>query len=409
MRSWPSAGTPVIPGHGPAVEVHDTASGRRLRIASRTARIYVCGITPYDATHLGHAATYLAFDVLNRSLRDSGLRVRFVQNVTDIDDPLLERATDLGRDWAELAGEQTQLFRDDLAWLRVLPPERFVGAVESIPVVTDLIERLQSAGAAYEVDGDLYFAVTADSRFGEVSGLVRSEMVELFAERGGDPGRSGKKDPLDCLLWSRQRAGEPAWDSPFGLGRPGWHVECAAIALAELGEGFDVQGGGNDLVFPHHEMSASEAHVATGRWPFAQAYVHAGMVGLRGEKMSKSLGNLVFVSTLRADGVEPAAVRLALLADHYRSDRDWTSTALGEAEDRLASWRHAAALDAGPDAAPVLASVRSHLADDLDTPGALAAVDRWAERALAGERSDSDAPALVAATLDALLGVAPVR
>jgi L-cysteine:1D-myo-inositol 2-amino-2-deoxy-alpha-D-glucopyranoside ligase len=368
--------------------------------------MYVCGITPYDATHLGHAATYVAFDVLNRALRDCDLQVHYVQNVTDVDDPLLERAAQQGRDWAELVEEQTQLFRDDMAWLRVLPPEHYVGAVESIPLVTELIERLRSGGAAYEVDGDLYFAVDADVRFGEVSGLSRSEMVELFAERGGDPDRRGKKDPLDCLLWSRQRPGEPAWDSPFGRGRPGWHVECTAIALAELGDGFDIQGGGSDLVFPHHEMSASEAHVVTGRRPFARAYVHAGMVGLNGEKMSKSQGNLVFVSALRADGVEAAAVRLSLLADHYRSDRDWTAALLIQARDRLAQWRRAVAVDTGPGARRLLATVRERLADDLDTPAALGAVDLWAEQALAGEGSDPAAPSQVRDAVDTLLGVA---
>jgi L-cysteine:1D-myo-inositol 2-amino-2-deoxy-alpha-D-glucopyranoside ligase len=407
MRAWPSPGTRVIPGKGRTVEVHDTASGRRRRAAAgSTARMYVCGITPYDATHLGHAATYLAFDELNRALRDGGVQVRYVQNVTDIDDPLLERAAQRGQDWAQLAEEQTQLFRDDMAWLRVLPPDRYVGAVESIPLVIELIERLRSAGAAYEVDGDLYFPVDADARFGAVSGLARSQMRELFAERGGDPDRRGKKDPLDCLLWSRQQPGEPAWDSPLGPGRPGWHVECAAIALAELGDGFDVQGGGSDLVFPHHEMSASEAHLATGRWPFARAYVHAGMLGLGGEKMSKSEGNLLFVSALRGEGVEPAAVRLALLADHYRSDRDWTPSALDQAQARLARWRQAVALDTGPDCRRLLAAVRERLADDLDTPGALSAVEVWAERALADQATDSDAPAHVRNLVDTLLGIA---
>jgi L-cysteine:1D-myo-inositol 2-amino-2-deoxy-alpha-D-glucopyranoside ligase len=407
MRPWRGPGMPVLPGQGPAVEVHDTATnGRRRAAAGATARMYVCGITPYDATHLGHAATYLAFDVLNRALRDARLQVRYVQNVTDVDDPLLERAAQIGQDWLELAKEQTRLFRDDMAWLRVLPPERFVGAVESMPLVIDLIEQLRSAGAGYEVDGDLYFPVDADARFGGVSGLARSDMRELFAERGGDPDRRGKKDPLDCLLWSRERPGEPAWDSPFGPGRPGWHVECAAIALAELGDGFDIQGGGNDLVFPHHEMSASEAHVATGRWPFAHAYVHAGMVGLGGDKMSKSEGNLVFVSALRGDGASPAAVRLALLADHYRNDRDWAATALARAEDRLARWRQAFVLDAGPDARRLLATVRERLADDLDTAAALEAVDGWVEQALADDGADSAAPPLARDLVDTLLGVA---
>jgi L-cysteine:1D-myo-inositol 2-amino-2-deoxy-alpha-D-glucopyranoside ligase len=371
--------------------------------------MYVCGITPYDATHLGHAATYVAFDILNRVWRDSGREVRYVQNVTDIDDPLLERAVDLDRDWAELAAEQTQLFREDMMWLQVLPPERYLGAVESIPLVVDLIDELRSAGAAYELDGDVYFPITADARFGQVSGLARSEMLELFAERGGDPGRPGKKDPLDSLLWSRSRPGEPAWGSPFGPGRPGWHVECAAIALTELGAGFDVQGGGRDLVFPHHDMSASQAHVATGQWPFATAYVHAGMVGLNGEKMSKSHGNLVFVSALRTAGTEAGAVRLALLADHYRSDRDWTPSLLSRAEDRLARWRHAIGLGAGPEAGQLLANVRARLADDLDSPAALDAVDDWAEQASAGAGSDSAAPDRVRDLVDALLGVSLAR
>lgn len=408
MRPWPGPDLPELPGRAPSAEIHDTASGRRRRVAGPTAGMYVCGITPYDATHLGHAATYVAFDVLSRFWRDCELDVCYVQNVTDVDDPLLERAAQLGRDWAELAHEQTQLFRDDMEWLRLLPPDRFIGVVESIPLVTDLLERLRSAGAAYEVDGDLYFPVAADRHFGEVSGLSRAEMLELFAERGGDPARAGKKDPLDCLLWLRARSGEPAWDSPFGPGRPGWHVECAAIALAELGNGFDVQGGGTDLIFPHHEMSASEAHVATGQWPFAQAYVHAGMVGLDGEKMSKSRGNLAFVSALRADEIDAGAVRLALLADHYRSDRDWSPALLADAQDRLARWRQAVALDPGADAGDLLDAVRAHLAADLDTPSALGAVDEWAERALAGAtagRCAGDASVRVRDLVDALLGI----
>jgi L-cysteine:1D-myo-inositol 2-amino-2-deoxy-alpha-D-glucopyranoside ligase len=412
MRSWPGQALPPLPGRAPSVEIHDTASGQRRPAATGSvARMYVCGITPYDATHLGHAATYLAFDVLSRVLRDGGVDVCYVQNVTDVDDPLFERAAALGSDWAELAKEQTQLFRDDMAWLRALPPDRLVGVVESIPVVADLIERLRSAGAVYEVDGDLYFPVATDRHFGAISGLPRSQMLRLFAEHGGDPDRTGKKDPLDCLLWSRQRPGEPAWESPFGMGRPGWHVECAAIALTELADGFDIQGGGNDLIFPHHEMSASEAHVATGRWPFAQAYVHAGMVGLDGEKMSKSKGNLVFVSALRADGVQPAALRLALLAGHYRNDRDWTAAHLAAAERRLARWQRAAALDAAPVPGGLLADVRRCLADDLDTPRALAAVDGWVEQALAGAGPDNDsaAPAQMRELVDALLGVALPR
>jgi L-cysteine:1D-myo-inositol 2-amino-2-deoxy-alpha-D-glucopyranoside ligase len=368
--------------------------------------MYVCGITPYDATHLGHAATYVAFDLLNRAWRDAGTRVRYVQNVTDIDDPLFERAAQLGRDWDALGREQTELFRADMTWLRVLPPERFVGAVESIPLIVELIDRLRASGATYEVDGDLYFAVASDRRFGEISGLPRETMLALFAERGGDPDRPGKKDPLDSLLWQRERPGEPVWDSPYGRGRPGWHVECAAIALAHLGEGLDVQGGGTDLVFPHHEMSASSAQVATGYWPFARAYVHAGMIGLGRRKMSKSEGNLVFVSRLRADGLDASAVRLALLSGHYRADRDWSPALLETAQERLVRWRRAVATGSGPDARGVLGQVRGHLADDLDAPAALAAVDHWAEHALEHPGGDPGAPADVRALVDTLLGVA---
>jgi L-cysteine:1D-myo-inositol 2-amino-2-deoxy-alpha-D-glucopyranoside ligase len=405
MRPWPAPQRPRVPGRSPPVELTDTPTGARRTAGSR-ARMYVCGITPYDATHLGHAATYVTFDVLNRMWRDAGADVVSVQNVTDVDDPLFERARESNRDWAELAAEQTELFGTDMSWLRVLPPDRYVGAVESIPLVIELIEQLRTVAATYEVDGDVYFSVTADAHFGQVSGLTRPAMVERFGEHGGDPQRPGKKDPLDCVLWSRSRPGEPAWDSPFGAGRPGWHVECAAIALAELGVGFDVQGGGNDLIFPHHEMSAAEAHVATGQWPFAQAYVHAGMVQLDGKKMSKSDGNLVFVSALRDRGVDAGAVRLALLADQYRLDRDWTSAGLDHARDRLDRWRQAVGLRSGPDARPLTAAVRAHLADDLDTPAALAAVDGWADHALAQDGPDAAAPDAVRDLVDALLGVA---
>ncbi|MBD0292390.1 MAG: cysteine--1-D-myo-inosityl 2-amino-2-deoxy-alpha-D-glucopyranoside ligase [Jiangellaceae bacterium] len=407
MRSWPRAAVPELPGRAPLVRLHDTATGTRRVATSGT--MYVCGITPYDATHLGHVATYLAFDVLNRVWRDGGLSVQYVQNVTDIDDPLLERAAHTGRDWAELAQEQTELFGADMAWLRVLPPEALIGAAEAMPLIGDLIGQLRAAGAAYDLDGDLYFPVEAEPRFGELSGLSRTRMLELFAERGGDPGRAGKKHPLDCLLWARERPGEPAWDSAFGRGRPGWHVECAAIALAELGMGFDVQGGGSDLVFPHHEMSAAQAQVATNSWPFARAYVHAGMIGLGGEKMAKSEGNLVLASRLRMGGADPDALRLALLADHYRADRDWMPALLSAAADRLARWRAATRAPAGPDATPVLATMRSRLADDLDTPAALATVDEWAAAVLGSGGVDPAAPALVRDAVDALLGVDVTR
>jgi L-cysteine:1D-myo-inositol 2-amino-2-deoxy-alpha-D-glucopyranoside ligase len=411
MRSWPAPAVPRLtdlglPAAGPQLHVYDTAA-RAVRPTrpGAAARMYVCGITPYDATHLGHAATYVAFDLINRVWRDAGHEVRYVQNVTDVDDPLLARAGETGEDWERLAEREIALFREDMAALRVLPPGEYVGAVEAIPMIIDMIESLRAKGAAYDVDGDIYFPVTADPRFGQVSGLTGEEMLPLFAERGGDPGRRGKKDPLDALLWLAQRPGEPAWDSPFGRGRPGWHVECAAISVRHLGMGLDIEGGGSDLAFPHHEMGASHAQVATGGQPHAKAYVHAGMVG---EKMSKSRGNLVFVSRLRAQGADPAAIKLALLAHHYRSDWEWTPAELDRATARLARWRAAVRLPAGPPAAPLLAEVRRQLADDLGAAAALTAVDRWAEHARAGggDGADERAPGQVRAIADALLGVA---
>jgi L-cysteine:1D-myo-inositol 2-amino-2-deoxy-alpha-D-glucopyranoside ligase len=411
MDSWSAPEVPALPGAGVPLKLYDSA---RQGVHSSTGRdgratMYVCGITPYDATHLGHAATMITFDVINRVWRDNGLDVTYVQNVTDIDDPLLERATRDGEDWVVLAMRETALFREDMEALRIIPPAHYVGAVESIPGIADEVVNLLDADVAYRLEdgtGDVYFEVGTDPRFGYESNLDRSEMLELFAERGGDPDRDGKRDSLDALLWRGARDGEPAWPGgPLGPGRPGWHIECAVIALDLLGARIGVQGGGNDLLFPHHEMSAAHAEALTGEAPFADHYVHAGMIGLHGEKMSKSRGNLVFVSRLRADHVESMAVRLALLADHYRDDRQWTDELLKTAEQRLSRWREAVAAPAGPSGTALLTAVRERLADALDTPGALAAVDAWAEAVLAGDRTDAGAPALVADTVDALLGI----
>jgi L-cysteine:1D-myo-inositol 2-amino-2-deoxy-alpha-D-glucopyranoside ligase len=410
MRAWSAPEVPVLPVTGPVVRIHDTASDRLVETSpDGPARLYVCGITPYDATHMGHAATYVGFDLLLRAWRAAGHDTRYVQNVTDVDDPLLERATRIGADWAELAERETQLFREDMEALRVLPPDHYVGAVESIPLVIAMIQRLQETGAIYQVETDLYFSVTADPAFGAVSGLEREQMLAVFGERGGDPDRAGKKDPLDCIVWRGEREGEPSWDSPFGPGRPGWHVECSAIAREHLGTAFDVQGGGSDLVFPHHEMSAGEAQVAD-RAPFAQAYAHAGMVAYDGEKMSKSKGNLVFVSQVRRSDVDPMAIRLVLLRHHYRSDWEWTDDLLWDAVETLDRWRKALSLGAGAPARPVVEQVLEALADDLDAPTALEVLDRWASSTLGTEgladTSDREAAAAVHRLLDASLGLA---
>ena len=417
MRTWPAPDVPGLPVTGPDVRLHDTASGERVPLRpDGPARLYVCGITPYDATHLGHAATYVAFDLLVRAWRSAGREVRYVQNVTDVDDPLLERARERGEDWREVAERETDLFRADMEALRVLPPEVLEGAVEAIPRVVDLVEELRERGSVYDVDGDLYFSVSADPAFAGVSGWDRERMLEVYPQRGGDPEREGKHDPLDCIVWRRERDGEPAWDTALGRGRPGWHVECTAIALEHLGETFDVQGGGSDLVFPHHEMCASEAQVARDGAPFARAYAHAGMVGYEGEKMSKSLGNLVLVSALRRRGVDPMAVRLVLLHHHYRSDWEWFDSELDHALEELDSLRRAVALGAGAKADPVVEEVLAALADDLDAPRAVGALLAWADATLGGtgaaadpslgDRSDAGAGEAVRAVADAALGLA---
>ncbi|ROT29610.1 cysteine--1-D-myo-inosityl 2-amino-2-deoxy-alpha-D-glucopyranoside ligase [Micromonospora sp. HM5-17] len=410
MESWVGHEIPRLPGNGLPLSLYDSA--RRAVHPTRpsgTATMYVCGITPYDATHLGHAATMITFDLVQRVWRDAGHPVSYVQNVTDIDDPLLERAARDGEDWKVLAMRETALFREDMEALRIIPPTYYVGAVESIPAIAEKVRTLLDDGAAYRLDdgsGDVYFDIAAAPRFGYESNLSREEMLALFAERGGDPERAGKRDPLDPLLWRGARDGEPSWPGgSLGPGRPGWHIECAVIALNLLGYRIDVQGGGNDLLFPHHECSAAHAERLTGMAPFAGHYVHAGMIGLDGEKMSKSLGNLVFVSRLRADGVDPMAVRLGLLSGHYRSDREWTDDVLKAGTQRLARWREAAAAPQGAAGAELLAGVRERLADDLDTPGALALIDRWVDATLAGAGRDPDGPRLLAATVDALLGV----
>jgi L-cysteine:1D-myo-inositol 2-amino-2-deoxy-alpha-D-glucopyranoside ligase len=468
MDSWPAVDVPDLPGSGPEPVIWDTAS-RSLVIAApgSTATLYACGITPYDATHVGHAATYLAWDLLVRAWLDAGKKVIYAQNVTDVDDPLLERANRDHENWRALADREIALFRSDMTALRVLPPSYFIGAVEALPLIRDFNGRLAERDALYEVDDDVYFSRAADAAFGSVSGLDSDAMMQLCADNGGDPARPGKKDPVDPLVWLARRPGEPSWPSQFGAGRPGWHVECAAIATHYLGVTFDVQAGGRDLIFPHHEMSAAHARVAldgAGESPFARRYAHSALVRLHGEKMSKSRGNLVFVSRLLAEGHDPMAIRLAIIAHPYRSDWDWTPQALSAAATRLAAWRAAvraagpagalsstgAASSAGgqssgsgqPSAAgesaaaqasagavgsappavgaaaagaadaeaggavgaATLAAIRERLADDLDARGAIAAVDEWAAEAAGGRAAGSGA--LIRDAVDALLGIA---
>jgi len=411
MNSWPDLALPSISIQvsRPDLKLSDTAAGRKLPVTRKPLyRMYVCGITPYDATHLGHAATYLTFDLINRYLRFLGSEVNYVQNITDIDDPLLERANRDGIDWRDLAHQQIDLFRGDMVNLRIIPPAHYIGAVDAIPLVTQAITKLENEKSIYAVDKDLYFSVHADEGFGERSHLSTNEMLKIFSERGGDPSRVGKKDPLDCLVWMSQRPNEPGWDSPFSIGRPGWHIECTAIAIEYLnpssdeGTLIDIQGGGSDLIFPHHEMCASQAKVMTKK-ELAAHYVHAGMIGLNGEKMSKSLGNLVFVSKLVTSGRNPMAIRWALMKTHYRLDRMWTEHSLEEAETEIALLL--SVLDSGKSITTdsVISGVISALADDLDTPKALSLINNWAKQSINCDViSDTEEFLKV---LDALLGL----
>jgi L-cysteine:1D-myo-inositol 2-amino-2-deoxy-alpha-D-glucopyranoside ligase len=412
MKSWAGSiaslqqGTRIVP----PLSLFNTASASIEEVEEKELyRLYVCGITPYDATHLGHASTYVAFDLINRYLRFTGARVRFVENITDIDDPLLERARRDQVDWQDLAHSQIELFRGDMVALRVLPPDHYIGVVEAMNEIISSILELQAKGSLYSVDDDLYFRVRLDPDFLTRSHISLETALSFFSERGGDPGREGKEDPLDALVWRAQREGEPGWPSPFGIGRPGWHIECSAIALHFLEpdphENFaiDIQGGGSDLIFPHHDMSAAQGVIATGQ-KFARFFVHAGMIGLDGQKMSKSLGNLLFVSRLIDGGADPMAIRIALMEHHYRSDHMWGASEIDEATalvDRLRL--NLSRVEVAP-TSPIIELIVSAISQDLDTPRALAALKAWCDGCDAGYIGGS--PGELSRVLDDLLGLA---
>jgi len=354
------------------VRLYDTATRAVVDFTpGQVVKMYTCGITPYDSAHLGHAATYLAYDVLQRRLRDLGHETQCVRNVTDVDDDILRKARQLGVHFLDLAAEEVGRFDADMAALGLLPAFSEPRATSAIPDILGFIGMVLESGHAYQSGGGVYFDVSSFDRFGQVSHLDRPTMLELARERGGHPDDPSKRDPLDFVLWQPSAPGEPEWESLWGPGRPGWHIECSALALRELGETIDLHGGGSDLIFPHHECEAAQSEAATGS-TFVRHWMHAGMVRLDGVKMSKSLGNLVFVHDLLKDW-EGSAIRLAVLAHHYRSDWDWHDGLMPEAAARLAVWRAAGAGDAA------LAEVRDALDVDLDTPAALAAIDRAAE------------------------------
>jgi len=332
--------------------------------------MYTCGITPYDATHLGHAAVYLTYDVLQRRLRDIGHETRCVRNVTDVDDDMLRKARQLGVHYLDLAAAETARFDDDMRALDVLPSWSEPRATSAIADIRGFIGMVLDRGFAYTSGGAVYFDVSKCERFGNLSHLSREEMLVLAAERGGNPDDPDKDDPLDFVLWQPSAEDEPAWESLWGPGRPGWHIECSALALRELGTTIDLHGGGTDLIFPHHECEAAQSEAATGE-PFVRHWMHQAMVRMDGEKMSKSLGNLVFVSELRKEW-DPRAIRLAVLQHHYRHSWEWREDLMAEASERLRRW------EATGDGDGALDEVRAALDDDLDTPAAVAAIDEVA-------------------------------
>jgi len=341
--------------------------------------MYSCGITPYDAAHVGHAQVYLTFDILQRRLIDLGHEPRLVRNVTDVDDDILRKARELGVHYLDLAAEEMARFDANMAALGLLPVYREPRATSAIPDILSLIGAVLDAGHAYCAGGAVYFDISSFPRFGQVSHLSRAEMLALSAERGGHPEDPHKRDPLDFVLWQPSAPDEPSWESRWGAGRPGWHIECSALAMRELGGTVDLHGGGRDLVYPHHECETAQSESVTGAM-FSRHWLHVGMVGLDGTKMSKSLGNLVFVADLLKDR-DPMALRLALLGHHYRTDWDWTHADLEGGAQRLERWRAATRAEQGAMTPAALDQVRRCLDDDLRACDALVVLD---EEAAAG-------------------------
>jgi L-cysteine:1D-myo-inositol 2-amino-2-deoxy-alpha-D-glucopyranoside ligase len=384
------------------LRIFDTAQRRTIPLeVGPVVSMYVCGITPYDSTHLGHAATYLAYDLLTRRLEELGHEVRMVRNVTDVDDSILPKARELGIPYLELAASELARFRSDMDALGMRPPVAEPRATESIDGMIDMTNELLDNGHAYLTHGTVYFDVATFPRFGELSHYSREHMIKLARARGGRPDDPHRRDPLDFVLWQPSLADEPAWRAPFGVGRPGWHIECSVMAIQNLGPTIDLHGGGTDLIFPHHECEIAQSESVTGE-PFSRHWMHSAMVSYEGEKMSKSLGNLVFVSDL-LEVADPGAIRLALLRHHYRAGFEWYDTDLDEGTALLHRLRAAAKRESGVDARPFAVRVRDAIDDDLDAPRALEALDDLASAILSGG-DDADAPRVLRG-LTGLLGI----
>ena len=406
MNSWPQIFLPPLDDYVfPQLNLLDSNRGLVKASTSQNFSIYVCGITPYDSTHLGHAATYLAFDLINRYLLLAKHKVDFIENVTDIDDPLLERAKRDNQDWQTLAQEQIDLFKSDMSALRIIPPKKLVKVTESFDLIEKFITKLSDRGFLYKIEEDYYFSV---GDFLEDLPMTVDQAKVIFQQRGGDPERTGKKHPLDPVVWLANQEGDPGWPSKFGYGRPGWHVECTAIAcnyLDNLNSDpiIDLQGGGSDLLFPHHYMSAKIVQAAYGR-EFSSLYIHAGMIGLDGEKMSKSKGNLVFVSKLLEDGVDPMIIRWALLTGHYQSDRQWSDDLLKKAESDIELMRTALSRTEVADTDQLLKDLILDLSNNLDTPTALNRLVLWAKKSQKDAAYNQSGQ--VSRAIDSLLGLA---
>ena len=408
MLSWPDAYMPpALAGiKQPTLQLFDSYKGKKVDILGEQSSIYICGITPYDATHMGHAATYLTFDLVNRYLRASGKNVSFVENITDIDDPLLERATRDNQDWRELAESQIELFREDMTSLGVLPPNAYRGVIESMDEIISTVEEMIATGRSYILDGDIYLDLNQVDGAIENLPLALDQALKIFEERGGDPARVGKRHALDPLLWKARKGDDPFWEAPFGQGRPGWHIECTAIALKNLpnasSTSITLQAGGSDLMFPHHYMTALQAKALTGV-EFASCYSHAGMIGLDGEKMSKSKGNLVFVSKLRQEGVSPALIKIALFADRYSTDRMWSRELLDDANKLLARLLSALSRQEVAPTFEVVQEIVNAISDDLNTPKVFDLLNSWCLKTEEGEVGGS--PGEISRALDTYLGI----
>jgi L-cysteine:1D-myo-inositol 2-amino-2-deoxy-alpha-D-glucopyranoside ligase len=373
------------------VRLYDTATRKVVAFEpEHVVRMYVCGITPYDSTHLGHAATYLAYDLLTRRLQELGHEVRMVRNVTDVDDSILPRARELGVPYLELADAEIARFHADMEALDILPPVAEPRATETIGEIIAIVERLLDHDHAYLTHGTVYFDVSTSPRFGQLSHYAPDQMLRLARARGGNPEDPHRRAPLDFVLWQPSAHDEPAWRAPFGVGRPGWHVECSAMAMQELGPTLDLHGGGTDLIFPHHECEAAQSEALTGK-PYVRHWMHSAMVAYEGEKMSKSLGNLVFVSDLLKTA-DPRAIRLTLMRHHYRTGFEYHDTDLDEGIALLHRLLAATQRPDGADARPFAARVRDALDDDLDAPRAVEALDDLASAILSGG-DDTNAPA----------------